>query len=123
MSRNVIGYAQVRTLGQSLDAQIDALALAQSRSSGSMPPEGRRHARWQDCLEYTRPGNILVVAALTRLGAQHRGPVRYRNALAEALRQFLRLGKGSPLTASARQPDKEGKYRDSAKHRGTITTH
>lgn len=27
------------------------------------------------------------------------------------------------LTASARQPDEEGKYRDSAKHRGTITAH
>ena len=70
MSRNAIGYARVSTWGQSLDAKVDALVAAgaikvfMEHASGAT----RARARWQDCLKYLRPGNILVVTDLTRLG-------------------------------------------------------
>ncbi|WP_256212871.1 recombinase family protein [Arthrobacter sp. yr096] len=70
MSRNVIGYARVSTRGQSLDAQVDALAAAgalrvfQDHASGAT----QARAGWKECLGYLQPGNILMVADLTRLG-------------------------------------------------------
>lgn len=70
MSGNVIGYARVSTRGQSLDAQIDALTKAgalrvfQERASGAT----QARARWKECLDYLQPGNVLMVADLTRLG-------------------------------------------------------
>lgn len=70
MSPNVIGYARVSTRGQSLDAQVDALVNAgaikvfMEHASGAT----QARARWQDCLEHLQPGNVLVVADLTRLG-------------------------------------------------------
>ena len=66
----MIGYARVSYRGQSLDAQVDALVGAgaievfMEHASGAT----QARARWQDCLEHLQPGNILVVADLTRLG-------------------------------------------------------
>lgn len=70
LSRNVVGYARVSTRGQSLDSQVDALVAAgavrvfQEYASGAT----QARARWKDCLDYLQPGNVLLVADLTRLG-------------------------------------------------------
>ncbi|WP_247048884.1 recombinase family protein [Arthrobacter rhizosphaerae] len=70
MSSNVIGYARGSTREQSLDAQVDTLVNAgaikvfMEHASGAT----QTRARWQDCLEHLQPGNVLVVADLTRLG-------------------------------------------------------
>jgi DNA invertase Pin-like site-specific DNA recombinase len=56
--------------GQSLDSQVDALVSAgavrvfQEYASGAT----QARARWMECLDYLQPGNVLVVADLTRLG-------------------------------------------------------
>jgi DNA invertase Pin-like site-specific DNA recombinase len=70
LSNNVIGYARVSTRGQSLDSQVDALVAAgavrvfQEYASGAT----QARARWKECLDYLQPGNVLMVADLTRLG-------------------------------------------------------
>ncbi|MDP9696138.1 UNVERIFIED_ORG: DNA invertase Pin-like site-specific DNA recombinase [Arthrobacter globiformis] len=70
MSGNVIGYARVSTRGQSLDSQVDALVCAgavrvfQEYASGAT----QARMRWKECLDYLQPGNVLMVADLTRLG-------------------------------------------------------
>jgi DNA invertase Pin-like site-specific DNA recombinase len=70
VSGNVIGYARVSTRGQSLDSQVDALVGAgavrvfQEYASGAT----QARARWKECLGYLQPGNVLMVADLTRLG-------------------------------------------------------
>ena len=70
MSGNAIGYARVSTRGQSLDSQVDALVGAgavrvfQEYASGAT----QARARWKECLDYLQPGNVLLVADLTRLG-------------------------------------------------------
>lgn len=69
-SGNVIGYARVSTKDQSIISQIDALVGAgavkvfQEHASGVT----QARPRWQACLEYLQPGNVLVVTDLTRLG-------------------------------------------------------
>jgi hypothetical protein len=56
--------------GQSLDSQVDALVSAgavrvfQEYASGAT----QARARWMKCLDYLQPGNVLVVADLTKLG-------------------------------------------------------
>jgi DNA invertase Pin-like site-specific DNA recombinase len=70
MAGNAIGYARVSTRGQSLDSQVDALVAAgavrvfQEYASGAT----QERARWKECLDYVQPGNVLLVADLTRLG-------------------------------------------------------
>jgi DNA invertase Pin-like site-specific DNA recombinase len=70
VSGNVIGYARVSTRGQSLDSQVDALVSAgavrvfQEYASGAT----QARARWMECLDHLQPGNVLMVADLTRLG-------------------------------------------------------
>jgi DNA invertase Pin-like site-specific DNA recombinase len=67
---NVIGYARVSTKDQSILSQVDALVGAgavkvfQEHASGVT----QARPRWQACLEYLQPGNVLVVTDLTRLG-------------------------------------------------------
>ncbi|WP_309107671.1 recombinase family protein [Arthrobacter sp.] len=77
VSPNVIGYARASTRWQSLDAQVDALVNAgaikvfMERASNAT----QARARWQDCLEHLQPGNVLVVADLTRLGRSTADPL------------------------------------------------
>lgn len=69
-SGNVIGCARVSTKDQSMISQVDALVDAgavkvfQEHASGVT----QVRPRWQACLEYLQPGNVLVVTDLTRLG-------------------------------------------------------
>ncbi len=70
MSGKVVGYARVSIRGQSLDSQVDALASAGAvrvfleYASGAT----QARARWMECLDYLQPGNVLMVADLTRPG-------------------------------------------------------
>ena len=70
VSRNIIGYARVSTRGQSLDSQVDALDTAGALKVFQDHASGATQARagWQECLGYLQPGNVLMVADLTRLG-------------------------------------------------------
>jgi DNA invertase Pin-like site-specific DNA recombinase len=70
VSGNIIGYAGVSTRGQWPDSHVDALVGAgavrvfQEYASGAT----QARARWKECLDYLQPGNVLMVAGLTRLG-------------------------------------------------------
>jgi len=90
--RNMVGYARVSTRGQSLDSQVDALVAAgavrvfQEYASGAT----QARARWKDCLDYLQPGNVLLVADLTRLG-------RSTSDLADIVTVLGQRGIGLPL--------------------------
>src|SRR5918992_1921629 len=62
-----VGYARVRSIGQSLEVQLDKLKhcdkLYQEKKSGA----SGRQPRLQACLEYIREGDTLVVTRLDRL--------------------------------------------------------
>lgn len=74
MQGQIIGYARVSTSGQSLDAQRDALTAAgvdpsriySDQLSGSL----RRSQRpgMAALLDYVRPGDVIVVVGIDRLG-------------------------------------------------------
>ena len=63
----LVGYARVSSVGQSLDVQLDKLAhcdkVFQEKKSGASD----KRPRLQDCLEYIREGDTLVVTRLDRL--------------------------------------------------------
>lgn len=63
----LVGYARVSSVGQSLDVQLDKLGpcdkIFQEKTSGA---SGQR-PRLNDCLEYVREGDTLVVTRLDRL--------------------------------------------------------
>ena len=63
----LVGYARVSSVGQSLDVQLDKLGhcdkVFQEKKSGA---SGQR-PRLNDCLEYLREGDTLVVTRLDRL--------------------------------------------------------
>jgi len=63
----LVGYARVSSVGQNLEVQLDKLRLCdkifQEKKSGA---SGKR-PRLEDCLEYVREGDTLVVTRLDRL--------------------------------------------------------
>lgn len=63
----LVGYARVSSVGQNLDVQLDKLGhcdkVFQEKKSGAA---GKR-PRLNDCLEYVREGDTLVVTRLDRL--------------------------------------------------------
>ena len=63
----LVGYARVSSIGQSLDVQLDKLGhcdkVFQEKKSGA---SGQR-PRLNDCLEYEREGDTLIVTRLDRL--------------------------------------------------------
>lgn len=70
----LVGYARVSSVGQSLDVQLDKLGhcdkVFQEKKSGA---SGQR-PRLNDCLEYIREGDTLVVTRL-EIGSLHPTPV------------------------------------------------
>ena len=62
-----VDYARVRSIGQSLDVQLDKLKdcdkIFQEKKSGTSDKRPRLTA----CLEYAREGDTLVVTRLDRL--------------------------------------------------------
>ena len=65
-----IGYARVSTKDQNLDSQIDRLKQAGCEKIYSEKAGGGRAQRkeLEECLEYLRDGDVLVVTKLDRLG-------------------------------------------------------
>ncbi len=63
----LVGYARVSSVGQSLEVQLDKLAhcnkLFQEKASGNL----NQRPQLQACLEYVREGDTLVVTRLDRL--------------------------------------------------------
>lgn len=63
----LVGYARVSSIGQSLDIQLDKLAYCdkvfQEKKSGTSD----KRPRLQECLEYVREGDTLVITRLDRL--------------------------------------------------------
>lgn len=70
----LLGYARVSTSGQSLDAQTDALAAAGAEEariySDKMSGTASRSQRpgMTALLDYARPGDVIVVVGIDRLG-------------------------------------------------------
>nr|WP_211256274.1 recombinase family protein [Edaphobacter aggregans] len=64
-----VGYARVGSLGQNLDSQIDALKAAGCKKIFTDKMTGSRMDRpgWDQLMEYVRPGDVLVVAELSRM--------------------------------------------------------
>jgi DNA invertase Pin-like site-specific DNA recombinase len=64
-----VGYARVSSIGQNLDSQIDALKAAGCKKIFTDKMTGSRMDRpgWDQLMEYVRPGDILVVAELSRM--------------------------------------------------------
>lgn len=64
-----VGYARVSSAGQNLDSQIDALKAAGCKKIFTDKMTGSRMDRpgWDQLLEYVRPGDVLVVAELSRM--------------------------------------------------------
>jgi len=65
-----IGYARVSTVEQNLDLQLDALKTAQCKRIYEEHASGRNPERPElvNCLKALRPGDVLVVRRLDRLG-------------------------------------------------------
>jgi DNA invertase Pin-like site-specific DNA recombinase len=69
----ILGYARVSTTGQNLDAQLTALAAAgvdtgrvfTDKLSGSVKTDRPGLTK---LLDYARPGDVMIVAAIDRLG-------------------------------------------------------
>ena len=63
----LVGYARVSSVGQSLDIQLEKLAhcnkVFQEKKSGTSD----KRPRLQECLEYVREGDTLVITKLDRL--------------------------------------------------------
>ncbi len=95
-----IGYARVSTEDQSLDLQLDALRQAgcervftEKASAGKIQRPGLSEAR-----SHLRPGDILVVWKLDRLGRSVKGLVDLVGELAEQGVQFQSLTDGIDTT-------------------------
>lgn len=69
LSPQRIGYARVSSVGQNLDAQLDALRQAECGKVFTDKMTGSRMDRpgWDQLLEYLRPGDTLVVTELSRM--------------------------------------------------------
>ena len=63
----LVGYARVSSVGQSLDIQLEKLAhcdkVFQEKRSGTSD----KRPRLQECLEYVREGDTLIITRLDRL--------------------------------------------------------
>jgi DNA invertase Pin-like site-specific DNA recombinase len=95
-----IGYARLSTVEQSLTLQLDALREAgceriftEHASAGSTPRLGLQETR-----AYLRPGDVLVVWKLDRLGRSVKGLVDLVGALAAKGVQFQSLTDGIDTT-------------------------
>ena len=68
-SHTRIGYAQVSSVGQHLDSQLDALQQAGCAKIFTDKMTGSRMDRpgWAQLLAYVRPGDTLVVTELSRM--------------------------------------------------------
>jgi DNA invertase Pin-like site-specific DNA recombinase len=78
-----VGYARVSSIGQNLDSQIDSLKAAGCRKIFTDNMTGSRMDRpcWDQLMEYGRPGDVLVVAELSRMTRSLMHPLETEQAL------------------------------------------
>ncbi len=78
----LLGYARVSTYGQTLDAQLDQLRGAGCAKIYREKVTGAHNDRREllKMLDHLAPGDVVTVTRIDRLCAQHRRPVRYRQA-------------------------------------------
>ena len=103
MSGDKIGYARVSTREQSLDLQLDA--LKQAGCIKIFEDHGVSGAKFERpgldrALEYLRPGDVLVVWKLDRLGRSLQELLRIVNDLGERGVGFMSLTEGFDTTTA-----------------------
>src|SRR5260370_10640071 len=96
----MIGYARVSTADQNLDLQHDALAGAGCERVFEDKASGARDDRpgLRDALSHCRPGDVIVVYKLDRLGRTMRGLVELVADLAQRKIEFRSLSDGIDTT-------------------------
>ncbi len=63
----LVGYARVSSVGQSLEVQLDKLNQCHKIFQEKKSAASGKRPRLEDCLEYVREGDTLVVTRLDRL--------------------------------------------------------
>lgn len=63
----LVGYARVSSVGQSLEVQLDKLNKCHKIFQEKKSAASGKRPRLEDCLEYVREGDTLVVTRLDRL--------------------------------------------------------
>lgn len=63
----LVGYARVSSVGQSLDVQLDKLKHCKKIFQEKKSAAGGKRPQLENCLEYVREDDILVVTRLDRL--------------------------------------------------------
>jgi DNA invertase Pin-like site-specific DNA recombinase len=98
----LIGYARVSTADQNLDLQHDALAGAGCEKVFEDKASGARDHRpgLAAALSHCRPGDVLVVYKLDRLGRTMRGLVELVADLAQREIEFRSLSDGIDTTTT-----------------------
>jgi DNA invertase Pin-like site-specific DNA recombinase len=98
----LIGYARVSTADQNLDLQHDALARVGVEKVFEDKASGARDDRpgLRDALSHCRPGDVLVVYKLDRLGRTMRGLVELVADLAQRKIEFRSLSDGIDTTTT-----------------------
>jgi DNA invertase Pin-like site-specific DNA recombinase len=98
----LIGYARVSTADQNLDLQHDALARAGCERVFEDKLSGARDDRpgLAAALSHCRPGDVLVVYKLDRLGRTMRGLVELVADLAQRKIEFRSLSDGIDTTTT-----------------------
>jgi DNA invertase Pin-like site-specific DNA recombinase len=98
----LIGYARVSTADQNLDLQHDALAGAGCEKVFEDKASGAREDRpgLRDALSHCRPGDVIVVYKLDRLGRTMRGLVELVADLAQRKIEFRSLSDGIDTTTT-----------------------
>ena len=63
----LVGYARVSSVGQSLDIQLEKLEHCDKVFEEKKSGTSDKRPRLQECLEYVREGDTLVITRLDRL--------------------------------------------------------
>ncbi|MBA8964747.1 DNA invertase Pin-like site-specific DNA recombinase [Rhodococcus percolatus] len=105
-TRHLVGYARVSTTRQNLDRQLDAIDRMGASKTFVDKVTGRTMGRpgWEQCREYLRSGDTLLVDNLDRLGRTALEVIATVNELAEAgvVVQSIAQGVLDPSTANGR---------------------
>jgi DNA invertase Pin-like site-specific DNA recombinase len=77
----IVGYARVSSYGQSLDVQLDKLSHCEKVFQEKKSGRTDNRAELQNCLNYLRDGDTLVITKLDRLGRSIRDLLNIINQL------------------------------------------
>jgi DNA invertase Pin-like site-specific DNA recombinase len=98
-----IGYARVSTASQANDAQVDRLSAAECERIFADVMTGTAASRpeWDRCLDVLRPGDVLVIVRLDRIGRSVRNLIDVVNGLRERGADLLVLDQAIDTTTPA----------------------